>query len=97
MATKVIKQVVTNKTQLTWTTIPQKLIATFSDQDQQYLYMVCLGQDGLPTVRKLTIIRDINHAREQMKKAKRMIDQQVRFSVRKGWDGNVWFNDIEAA
>lgn len=99
MATKALSKTIaniSNKITLKWTTEQERLVACFADPEQTYLYMVTVDMSGVPKVRKLTIARDINHARAQMKKGKSLIDKMVKFSVRQGWSGDVWFNDIES-
>lgn len=98
MSAKVIKQIVANKSSnLNWTNHLQHLIGVFNDPDNNYLYTICVDKNGMPTVRKLTISRDITHARAQYKIAKSLVGQYVQFSVRKGWSADVWFNDIKGA
>ena len=95
MATRVIKQIVASKiSNLTWTSHLQHLIGVFNDPDNNYIYTICVDKNGTPTVRKLTISRDVNHARAQYKAAKALVGQYVKFSVRRGWSADVWFNEI---
>ena len=80
-----------------WSTHLQRLICAFVDPENTYLYTVAVDKNGSPTVRKLTISRDPQHAREQYKAAKGLIGQYVSFSVRRGWDGETWFNEVKSA
>jgi hypothetical protein len=80
-----------------WTSHLQRLICVFSDPENSYLYMVAVDKGGMPTVRKLTISRDPLHAREQYKRGKALVGQYVKFSVRRGWDGETWFNEVKEA
>ncbi len=93
MATKVLKQVAAKAT-LNWTSSLERLVAMFADPEQTYLYACTVDNSGVPHVRKLTIARDVAHARAQLKQGKALIGQYVKFSVRKGWSGDVWFNDV---
>ena len=70
-----------------WSTHLQRLINVFVDPENSYLYTVAVDKNGIPTVRKLTISRDPQHAREQLKAARTLMGQYVTFSVRQGWDG----------
>lgn len=80
-----------------WSTHIQRLISVFVDPENTYLYTVATDKNGVPTVRKLTIARDPGHARQVYRSAQKLIGQYVSFSVRPGWDGNLWFNEVVSA
>jgi hypothetical protein len=71
----------------------EKLIATYVDDENQFWYTVSEA-NGKPRIRKMSIKRDVNYAREINKKAKKLIGQEVYFGVTAGWNPNVWFNDV---
>ena len=94
LTNKVISKIISTDK---WSTHLQRLISVFVDPENTYLYTVAVDKNGVPTVRKLTIARDPQHAREQYKAAQKLIGQYVIFSVRQGWNGDVWFNEIRTA
>jgi hypothetical protein len=69
------------------------LTAVFVDADNKYWYAV----DSKNVIRKMSITRDVDHARREYKIAKMLVGKKVHFGVTKGWDGNVWFNEVVEA
>jgi len=76
-----------------YTSSPSILMAVFVDKENKYWYAV----DDQQTIRKMSITRDVEHARKQYKIAREMVGKSVHFGVTQGWDGNVWFNEVIAA
>ena len=73
-----------------YTAIASTLVAVFVDKDNRYWYAI----DDTNTIRKMSITRDVEHARKQYKIAREMVGKKVHFGVTQGWDGNVWFNEV---
>ncbi len=69
------------------------LMAVYTDSSNRYVYAV----DSNDVVRKLSITRDVEHARKQYKIARGLIGKQVRFGVTAGWSSSNWFNEIVEA
>jgi hypothetical protein len=69
------------------------LMAVYTDSSNRYLYAV----DSNDIVRKLSITRDVEHARKQYKVARSLIGKQVKFGVTSGWSSDSWFNEIVEA
>jgi len=69
------------------------LMAVYTDSSNRYLYAV----DSNDIVRKLSITRDVEHARKQYKVARSLIGKQVKFGVTSGWSSSNWFNEIVEA
>ena len=69
------------------------LMAVYTDSSNRYLYAV----DSNDIVRKLSITRDVEHARKQYKIARGLVGKQVRFGVTAGWSSDTWFNEIVEA
>jgi hypothetical protein len=69
------------------------LMAVYTDSSNRYLYAV----DSNDIVRKLSITRDVEHARKQYKVARSLIGKQVKFGVTSGWSSANWFNEIVEA
>jgi len=76
-----------------FTTEVSTLMAIYTDSSNRYLYAV----DSNDIVRKLSITRDVEHARKQYKIARGLIGKQVRFGVTSGWSSANWFNEIVEA
>jgi hypothetical protein len=74
----------------TYTVEPTTLMVVYTDQSNRYIYAV----DSKDIVRKLSITRDVEHARKQFKLAKKLVGKQVRFGVTSGWSSSNWFNEI---
>jgi hypothetical protein len=79
----------------TWTTNPSKLIATYVDQENKFWYAIAEEANGKMIIRKMSITRDISHARQVNIKAKTLIGKEVYFGVTRGWNPMVWFNDVK--
>ena len=69
------------------------LMAVYTDSSNRYVYAV----DDKEVVRKLSINRDVDHARKQYKLARGLVGKQVRFGVTAGWSSDTWFNEIVEA
>ena len=69
------------------------LMAVYTDASNRYVYAV----DDKDIVRKLSITRDVEHARKQYKIARGLVGKQVRFGVTAGWSSSNWFNEIVEA
>lgn len=69
------------------------LMAVYTDSSNRYVYAV----DDKDVVRKLSITRDVEHARKQYKIARSLVGKQVRFGVTAGWSSSNWFNEIVEA
>jgi 3-methyladenine DNA glycosylase Mpg len=69
------------------------LMVVYTDPANRYVYAV----DDKEVVRKLSITRDVEHARKQYKIARSLIGKQVRFGVTAGWSSDTWFNEIVEA
>jgi hypothetical protein len=80
-------------TTASFTVEPSTLLAVYTDSSNRYVYAV----DDKDIVRKLSVTRDVEHARKQFKIAKGLIGQKVRFGVTSGWSSSNWFNEIVAA
>lgn len=76
-----------------YTAHPSVLMAVFVDKENKYWYAV----DDQQVIRKMSITRDVEHARKQYKHSRDLIGKQVHFGVTQGWDGNVWFNEVTEA
>jgi len=73
----------------------ERLIATYVDDENQFWYAVSESlSTGKSRIRKMSIKRDVEYARKINRKAKGLIDLEVRFGCTAGWNPNVWFNDI---
>jgi hypothetical protein len=66
------------------------LMVVYTDPANRYVYAV----DDKEVVRKLSISRDVEHARKQYKIARGLVGKQVRFGVTAGWSSDTWFNEI---
>jgi len=66
------------------------LMVVYTDPANRYVYAV----DDKEVVRKLSISRDVEHARKQYKIARSLVGKQVRFGVTAGWSSDTWFNEI---
>jgi hypothetical protein len=69
------------------------LMVVYTDPANRYVYAV----DDKEVVRKLSINRDVEHARKQYKLARGLVGKQVRFGVTAGWSSDTWFNEIVEA
>jgi len=76
-----------------WTASASTLVAVFVDKDNRYWYAV----DDKQVIRKMSITRDVEHARREYKNARYLVGKQVHFGVTQGWDGDVWFNEVVEA
>jgi len=76
-----------------YTATPSILMAVFVDKENKYWYAV----DDQQTIRKMSITRDVEHARREYKIARNLVGKKVYFGVTQGWDGNVWFNEVVEA
>jgi len=84
----------------TYTSEVYTLMAVYTDEANRYMYIV--GSTGdKQVIRKMSINRDIKHARSQYRIAKKLIGTKVRFGVTQGWDtgsnAGVWFNEVVPA
>jgi hypothetical protein len=66
------------------------LMVVYTDPVNRYVYAV----DDKEVVRKLSISRDVEHARKQYRIARSLVGKQVRFGVTAGWSSDTWFNEI---
>jgi len=73
-----------------YTATSSVLMAVFVDKENKYWYAV----DDQQTIRKMSITRDVEHARREYKIARGLVGKKVYFGVTQGWDGNVWFNEV---
>jgi hypothetical protein len=69
------------------------LMVVYTDPANRYVYAV----DDKEVVRKLSISRNVEHARKQYKIARGLVGKQVRFGVTAGWSSDTWFNEIVEA
>ena len=69
------------------------LMVVYTDPVNRYVYAV----DDKEVVRKLSISRDVEHARKQYRIARSLVGKQVRFGVTAGWSSSNWFNEIVEA
>jgi len=76
-----------------YTDTPVTLMAVYVDDANNYIYAV----DSKQVIRKMSITRDVTHARKQFKVAKSLVGKQVFFGVTSGWNSEVWFNEITKA
>jgi len=76
-----------------YTAHPSVLMAVFVDKENRYWYAV----DDQQVIRKMSITRDVDHARKEYKTARALVGKKVHFGVTQGWDGNVWFNEVVEA
>lgn len=76
-----------------FTAEPVILKAIYVDADNRFFYAV----DETNVIRKMSITRDVEHARNQYKLARTLVGKTVHFGVTAGWDGDVWFNEVIAA
>jgi hypothetical protein len=65
-------------------------MALYVDQDNRYIYAV----DDKQVIRKMSVTRDVEYARKQFRKAKKLIGKKVRFGVTSGWSSDTWFNEV---
>jgi len=75
---------------------PVILMAVYASTDNTKLYVVTEAR-GTPSIHKMSITRNTEHARAVFKAAKKMIGQQVLLGVTAGWSSDTWFNDVIAA
>lgn len=80
-------------TTASFTTDTSTLLAVYTDSSNRYVYTV----DSNDVVRKLSISRDVEHARKQYKIARSLVGKEVRFGVTSGWSSSNWFNEIVEA
>ncbi len=73
-----------------YTQTPSVLMALYIDQDNKYMYAI----DDKQVIRRMSITRDVEHARKQFRIAKKLIGKAVRFGVTSGWSSDVWFNEV---
>ena len=78
-----------------WTKQPETLIATYVDAENKFWYTISEDASHEKHIHKMSITRDIQHARAVNIKAKKMIGKKVHFGVTKGWSPLIWFNDIK--
>jgi hypothetical protein len=79
-----------------WTDHSSILEATYVDAENKFWYAVSLNEySNKHEIRKMSITRDVAYARAINIKAKGLLGKKVIFGVTKGWNPNVWFNDIQ--
>ena len=76
-----------------YTQDPSRLMALYIDAENKFIYAV----DDKQVIRKMSITRDVEYARKQFRVAKKLVGKMVRFGVTRGWNSNVWFNEVIAA
>ncbi len=74
----------------TYTAEASVLVALYVDADNRYFYAI----DDKQVLRKMSITRNVEHARQQYRIARKLVGKKVRFGVTSGWDSNVWFNEV---
>ena len=74
----------------TFTAKASVLVALYVAEDNRYVYAV----DDHNVIRKMSITRNVEHARQQYRIARKLVGKSVRFGVTSGWDSNVWFNEV---
>jgi hypothetical protein len=80
----------------TWTNHSSILQATYVDAENKFWYAVSLEENtGKYCIRKMSITKDVQHARNINIKAKGLINKRVVFGTSGGWNPNVWFNDLK--
>jgi len=79
-----------------WTNHSSILQATYVDAENKFWYAVSLEENtGKYCIRKMSISKDVNHARNINIKAKGLMGKRVVFGTSGGWNPNVWFNDLK--
>jgi|APGre2960657373_1045057.scaffolds.fasta_scaffold11622_4 hypothetical protein len=80
-------------TTTSYTSTASTLVAVFVDKENRYWYAI----DDQQIIRKMSITRDVEHARREYKIARNLVGKKVHFGVTQGWDSNVWFNEVVEA
>jgi hypothetical protein len=80
-----------------WTKVSENLVGIYVEDDNSTWYMVTDTHRGKMRIRKMSIKRDINHARAIYRKAKGLIGKEIFIAVAGDSNPNIWFNDIEVS
>jgi len=73
---------------------PEYLVALTPSEDGRHILAIT-DVSGKSIRRKLSVTRDKEYAAKIFAKCRKMVGQRVTLGVTQGWDGDVWFNDIQ--